>query len=184
MLRCLLLLCLSSDDLVPLNDGCFRNIEVITRPGSLVDAQYPSPVVAGNTETSQRIVDAVFGALAKAIPDRIPAASAGSMSSLAIGAVSAPMWTYYETIPGGVGGGPQKAGESAVQTHMTNTLNTPAEALEMQYPMRVRRFEIATNTGGAGHSRGWRRCDSRDRISGRCLGNDFIRSSHPQARGG
>jgi N-methylhydantoinase B len=138
------------DESVPLNEGCFGNIEVITRAGSLVEAAYPSPVVAGNTETSQRVVDAVLGALAAAIPDRIPAASSGSMSSLALGAVAAPMWTYYETIPGGAGGGPIHAGESAVQTHMTNTLNTPAEALEMQYPMRVRRFELARNTGGAG----------------------------------
>jgi N-methylhydantoinase B len=138
------------EDSVPLNEGCFRNIEMITRPGSVVDAQYPSAVVAGNTETSQRIVDAVFGALAQAIPDRIPAASAGTMSSLALGSRQPPIWTYYETIPGGAGAGPIGPGESAVQVHMTNTLNTPAEALEMQYPIRARRFERVIGSGGKG----------------------------------
>ena len=141
--------CLLGED-VPLNDGCFGNIEVITRAGSLVDAEYPSAVVAGNTETSQRIVDVVFGALAKAISGKIPAASAGSMSSLAIGSSGEKAWTYYETIPGGAGAGPRGGGASAIQTHMTNTLNTPAEALEMQYPLRVWRFERARNSGGVG----------------------------------
>jgi N-methylhydantoinase B len=145
--------CLLGEDL-PLNDGCFRNIEVITRAGSLVDAVYPNAVVAGNTETSQRIVDAVFGALAKAIPGKIPAASAGSMSSLALGSSGERAWTYYETIPGGAGGGPRAGGASAIQTHMTNTLNTPAEALEMQYPLRVWRFERAAQSGGNGLHRG------------------------------
>jgi N-methylhydantoinase B len=142
--------CLLEDD-VPLNGGCFRNIEVITRPGSVVDAQYPAAVVAGNTETSQRIVDVVFGALAKALPDRIPAASCGTMSSVAIGSET---WSYYETIGGGSGASPQGDGASAVQCHMTNTLNTPAEALELQYPLRVRRFERAANTGGQGSHNG------------------------------
>jgi N-methylhydantoinase B len=145
--------CLLETD-VPLNQGCFSAIEVITRPGSLVDAQYPSPVVAGNTETSQRIVDVIFGALAKAIPDRIPAASSGSMSAFALGSNNSPIWTYIETIPGGSGGGPDHDGEHAVHTHMTNTLNTPAEALEMQYPLRVRRFERARCSGGNGRHPG------------------------------
>jgi N-methylhydantoinase B len=104
-------------------------------------------VVAGNTETSQRIVDVVFGALAKALPDQIPAASCGTMSSVALGGEG---WTYYETIGGGSGGSPRGDGASAVQCHMTNTLNTPAEAIEMQYPLRVRRFERAPFTGGTG----------------------------------
>ena len=136
---------------VPLNGGCFRNIDVLTRPGSVVHAQYPAAVVAGNTETSQRVVDVVFGALAKALPERIPAASCGTMSSVALGGEG---WTYYETIGGGSGGAPDGAGASAVQCHMTNTLNTPAEAIEMQYPLRVRRFERAADSGGAGTHRG------------------------------
>jgi N-methylhydantoinase B len=135
------------DEAVPLNGGCFRNIEVLTREGSIVHALYPAAVVAGNTETSQRIVDVIFGALAQAIPERIPAASCGTMSSLALGGEG---WTYYETIGGGCGAGPGWNGASAIQCHMTNTLNTPAEALEMQYPLRVRRFERAPHTGGAG----------------------------------
>ncbi|MEO6435745.1 MAG: hydantoinase B/oxoprolinase family protein [Tepidisphaeraceae bacterium] len=154
------------DQHVPLNGGCFRNVEVLTRPGSVVHAQYPAAVVAGNTETSQRLVDVVFGALSKALPDQIPAASCGTMSSVALGSVTphagaersaAPdsTWTYYETIGGGSGASPQQAGASGVQCHMTNTLNTPAEAIEMQYPLRVRRFERARGSGGGGkHSGG------------------------------
>ena len=139
------------DEHVPLNEGCFRNIEVLTRPGSILHAQYPAAVVAGNVETSQRVVDVVFGALAKALPGRIPAASCGTMNSLALGGKG---WTYYETIGGGSGAGAAFDGASAVQCHMTNTLNTPAEAIEMQYPLRVRRFERAANSGGSGEHRG------------------------------
>jgi len=142
---------------VPLNGGAFRPIEVRTRPGSLVHALHPAAVVAGNTETSQRVVDVVFGALAQALPDRIPAASCGTMSSLALGGhrpTDGSAWTYYETIGGGSGAGPGFDGASAIQCHMTNTLNTPAEAIELQYPLRIRRFERATGTGGAGRHRG------------------------------
>jgi N-methylhydantoinase B len=142
-------LCLLEES-VPLNGGCFRNIDVITRPGTIVHALYPAAVVAGNTETSQRIVDVVFGALAQALPDRIPAASCGTMSSIALGGEDGEGWTYYETIGGGSGAGPGFPGASAVQCHMTNTLNTPAEAIEMQYPLRVTRFERAPGTGGPG----------------------------------
>jgi N-methylhydantoinase B len=147
--------CCLMDATVPLNQGCFSAIEVITRPGSIVDAVYPSPVVAGNTETSQRIVDVVLGALAQALPDSIPAASSGTMSSLTFGSRgSGDVWTYYETIAGGAGAGPRRPGAHAVHTHMTNTLNTPAEAMEMQYPLRVRRFERAIGTGGLGKHAG------------------------------
>jgi N-methylhydantoinase B len=138
------------EEQVPLNGGCFRNIEVRTRPGSVLHAQYPAAVVAGNVETSQRVVDVVLGALAQALPDRIPAASCGTMSSVAMGSRD---WTYYETIGGGSGAGRGFDGEPAVQCHMTNTLNTPAEAIELQYPLRVRRFERAAGSGGGG---GWR----------------------------
>lgn len=150
------------DEHVPLNGGVFRNIEVLTRPGSVLHAQHPAAVVAGNTETSQRVVDVVFGALAKALPGKIPAASCGTMSSVALGSPlstqhsppSASSWTYYETIGGGSGAGPTADGASAVQCHMTNTLNTPAEAIEMQYPLRIRRFERAAGSGGAGKQTG------------------------------
>ena len=139
------------EERVPLNSGCFRNIRVLTTPGTVVHAVHPAAVVAGNTETSQRIVDVVLGALAQALPDRIPAASCGTMSSVALGGDG---WTYYETTGGGSGAGPGFDGTSAIQCHMTNTLNTPAEALEMQYPLRVRRFERAIGTGGVGKFRG------------------------------
>jgi N-methylhydantoinase B len=143
------------DEAVPLNGGCFRNLEVLTRPGTVVHAVYPAAVVAGNTETSQRVVDVVFWALAQALPDRIPAASCGTMSSLALGGTrpDGTAWTYYETVGGGSGAGPGWHGESAIQCHMTNTLNTPAEAIEMQYPLRVRAFEACDN-GGAGRFHG------------------------------
>jgi N-methylhydantoinase B len=143
--------CLQESADVPFNAGIFRNVEVLTRPGSLLHAEYPAAVVAGNTETSQRVVDVVFGALAMALPDVIPAASCGTMSSVAMGGAS---WTYYETVGGGSGASRGHDGAHAVQCHMTNTLNTPAEALEMQYPLRVVRFERAVETGGAGKWRG------------------------------
>jgi N-methylhydantoinase B len=157
------------DESVPLNAGIF--VDVLTRPGSVVHALYPAAVVAGNTEASQRIVDVVMGALSQAIPSRIPAASCGTMSSVAFGGLTpssgtpgeapgegssgrAASWTYYETIGGGCGAGPGWHGESTIQCQMTNTLCTPAEALELQYPLRVARFERARNTGGAGAFRG------------------------------
>ena len=139
------------EEQVPFNAGCFRNVEVLTRPATVVHAIYPAAVVAGNTETSQRVVDVIFGALAGALPGKIPAASSGTMSSVALGGEG---WTYYETIAGGSGAGPSFVGASAIHCHMTNTLNTPAEALEMQYPLRVRRFERAAGTGGAGRFAG------------------------------
>jgi N-methylhydantoinase B len=139
---------------VPMNGGCFAPIELLTTPGTVVDAAYPAAVVAGNTETSQRVVDVVLGCLAQAVPGRIPAASCGTMSSVALGTEGTGAWTYYETIGGGSGAGPRGHGASAVQCHMTNTLCTPAEALEMQYPLRVVRFERARGTGGAGAHRG------------------------------
>ncbi|HEV2293881.1 MAG TPA: hydantoinase B/oxoprolinase family protein [Tepidisphaeraceae bacterium] len=145
------------DEQVPLNGGCFRNIQVLTKPGTVTHALYPAAVVAGNTETSQRVVDVVFGALAQLLPERIPAASCGTMSSVALGGTLGELqlgWTYYETIGGGSGASPDATGASAVQCHMTNTLSTPAEALEMQYPLRVRRFERAPGTGGSGAHRG------------------------------
>ncbi len=157
------------DDQVPLNGGCFSNVEVITKPGTVVHAKYPAAVAAGNVETSQRIVDVTFGALAKVLVDKIPAASCGTMNSLAVGAAheTSIAWTYYETIGGGSGAGPGWDGASAIQCHMTNTLNTPAEAIEMQYPLRVRRFEAqetlvakANSAAGmalSGRSRRWLR---------------------------
>lgn len=135
--------------------GVYRAITVHAPEGSLVNALRPAACAAGNVETSTRIVDALLGALAAAIPERIPAASHGSMNNVAMGARGAAgIWNYYETVGGGMGAGPLGGGLSAVQTHMTNTRNTPVESLEMHYPLRIRRYEIRRGSGGAGARHG------------------------------
>jgi len=142
---------------LPSNAGAFRPISVNVPVGSLLNAVYPAAVSGGNVETSQRIVDVMLGALSKAMPETIPAASAGSMSNLSIGGVdfrTGREFTYYETIAGGAGASSEGKGESAVQTHMTNTLNTPIEALEQTYPLRVRSYKIRRSSGGSGRHRG------------------------------
>jgi len=135
----------------PSNDGLLAPIEVVVPDGCLLDARPPSAVAAGNVETSQRVVDVVLGALGRALPDRIPAASCGSMNNVAIGADS---FAYYETVAGGAGAGPAADGTSAIHTHMTNTLNTPVESLESHYPLRLRRYAVRRGSGGAGRRRG------------------------------
>lgn len=131
--------------------GAFQHIQIFAADGSLVNAQYPAAVAAGNVETSTRIVDVVLGALAQAIPDKIPAASHGSMNNLAMGARETNnTWDYYETIGGGMGASASGSGQSARQTHMTNTLNTPVEILESNYPLRVNEYSIRKHTGGKG----------------------------------
>jgi len=135
----------------PANDGVLRPVEILTRPGTLVDAAYPAGVAAGNVETSQRIVDVVFGALAELLPGRIPAASSGTMSNLTF---AGPGFTYYETIPGGAGASRMGPGASGVQTHMTNTRNTPIEDLERAYPVRLLCLELRRGSGGRGQSAG------------------------------
>ncbi len=136
----------------PINQGTLRPIKVITRPGTILDAAYPAPVAAGNVETSQRIVDCLLGAMSKAMPDRIPAASCGSMNNISVGGcpTGGHSFAYYETIGGGMGGGPGQPGLSGVQVHMTNTLNTPIEALEQEYPLLVERYALRTGSGGQG----------------------------------
>jgi N-methylhydantoinase B len=148
--------CLLSDD-VPATAGLMRPIQVIAPQGTIVNAQPPAAVAGGNVETSQRIVDVLLRALAQAIPDRIPAAASGTMNNLTIGGVdprTGKQFAYYETIAGGMGSRPAKSGVSGVHTHMTNSLNTPAEALEYAYPLRVRRYSLRTNSGGKGRHRG------------------------------
>lgn len=135
--------------------GVFRPIRVRAPLGCLVNAERPAAVAAGNVETSTRVVDAVMGALAAALPGLIPAASQGSMNNVAMGARDPDgAWDYYETIGGGMGAGPLGGGLSGVQTHMTNTLNTPIESLEMHYPLRIRRYSLRRDSGGAGERRG------------------------------
>ena len=140
----------------PTNDGILRPVTVRTRPGTLADAVYPSGVAAGNVETSQRLVDVLFGALERFLPARIPAASAGTMSNLTFAGKNGAdePFTYYETIPGGAGAGPERCGASGLQTHMTNTRNTPIEALETAYPVRVLACALRAKSGGAGARRG------------------------------
>jgi len=131
----------------PTNAGVFAPIDVIAPPGTVVHASFPAPVAGGNVETSQRIVDVVLGALAQALPERVPAASQGTMNNLAFGAEG---FAYYETLGGGAGGGPQGPGARALHTHMTNTWNTPIEALEHELPVRVTRYAIRRGSGGGG----------------------------------
>lgn len=151
VVRCLL------DEDAPTNDGCLRPIAFTLPEGSIVNARPPRAVSAGNVETSQRIVDVVLGALAQALPDRIPAASAGTMNNVTIGGFDSERgrpFAYYETLAGGSGAGPNGDGLSAVHTHMTNTMNTPVEALELTYPFRVREYALRRGSGGAGRYRG------------------------------
>ncbi len=130
--------------------GAFRPIRISAPEGSLLNARRPAAVAAGNVETSSRVVDAVCGALAQALPGAIPAASHGGMTNLAMGSRAGAAWDYYETMGGGMGAGAVGGGLSAVQTHMTNTLNTPIEVLESHYPLRVRRYAVRRGSGGLG----------------------------------
>ena len=135
---------------VPACDGAMRTIRIVAPEGCLVNARPPAAVAAGNVETSMRIVDAMCGALAQALPGRIPAASQGSMNNLAMGARGRNSWDYYETLAGGLGAGPDCDGLSARHSHMTNTLNTPVEVLERHYPLRILRYARKRNSGGRG----------------------------------
>jgi N-methylhydantoinase B len=148
--------CLVGAD-IPASAGLMLPIEVVAPRGSIVNALHPAPVAGGNVETSQRIVDTLLRALAHALPRRIPAASQGTMNNLTIGGIdpgSGAEFAYYETVAGGMGARPTRDGMSAVHTHMTNSLNTPAEALEYAYPLRVRVYRIRKNSGGRGRRRG------------------------------
>jgi N-methylhydantoinase B len=146
--RCLL------DDQVPATSGLMRSIRVIAPAGTVVNAQAPAAVAAGNVETSQRIVDTLLRALGRAIPSRIPAASQGTMNNFSFGGAdprrSGAPFAYYETIAGGTGGAPGHPGNNGVHSHMTNTLNTPTEVLEHVYPVRVRRYALRKGSGGRG----------------------------------
>jgi N-methylhydantoinase B len=151
MLRCVL-----GDD-APATVGILRPLTLHTPEGSIVDAHPPAAVAAGNVETSQRIVDVLLRALAQAVPMRVPAASAGTMSNVTIGGVdprTGEPFNYYETTAGGMGARPGLDGISGVQTHMTNSLNTPIEALEYAYPFRVRHYGYRDGSGGHGQYRG------------------------------
>jgi N-methylhydantoinase B len=142
---------------VPASAGLMEPIEVIAPAGTVVNANPPASVAGGNVEMSQRIVDVLFKALAQALPERIPAASQGTMNNLTIGGIdmrTGQEFSYYETVAGGMGARPSLDGMSGVHTHMTNSLNTPAEALEYAYPLRVREYRLRRGSGGEGKQRG------------------------------
>jgi N-methylhydantoinase B len=148
--------CLLQED-VPAAAGLMRPVRMIAPKGTVVNARPPAAVAGGNVETSQRIVDVLLRALAKAMPDRVPAGSSGTMNNLTIGGIderTGEPFAYYETIAGGMGARPDRAGVSGVHTHMTNSLNTPAEALEYAYPLRVTAYSLRKGSGGAGKFRG------------------------------
>jgi len=144
--------CLSRED-VPVNAGSMRPLLITAPVGSVVSASPPAAVAGGNVETSQRIVDVLFGALARALPNATPAASQGTMNNLALGGLdprSGLPFAYYETMGGGGGARPGQRGASGVHDHMSNTLNTPVEALESEYPLRVVKYLLRRGTGGTG----------------------------------
>ena len=166
--------CLAGADL-PMNAGAFAPLQIIIPPGSLLDARPPHAVAAGNVETSQRVVDALFGALARALPERIPAASQGTMNNVTFGGrhpVTGKPFAYYETIGGGAGAGPVETrhysprseaewdgaspprAASGIHVHMSNTRNTPVEALEYAFPMRIEQYSLRRGSGGVGRCRG------------------------------
>lgn len=148
--------CLLQEE-VPAAAGLMRPVRVIAPLGTVVNARPPAAVAGGNVETSQRIVDTLLRALAQAIPDRVPAGSSGTMNNLTIGGIderTREPFAYYETIAGGMGARPDRDGVNGVHTHMTNSLNTPAEALEYAYPLRVIRYSLRKGSGGAGRFSG------------------------------
>ena len=148
--------CLVEED-IPFNTGLMRPLKIIAPRGSVVNAQHPAATAGGNVETSQRIVDVILGALSKAIPKKIPAASSGTMNNVAFGGFDPEKesrFTYYETIGGGMGASPEREGLSGVHTHMTNSLNTPMEALENYLPMRIKKYALRKGSGGKGKHKG------------------------------
>lgn len=141
----------AADPAIPPNGGSYRPIDLIAPEGTLVNARFPAAVAAGNVETSQRIADVVLGALARAAPSRVPAASQGTMNNVLIGNEE---FAYYETVAGGQGARPWADGQSGIHTGMTNTQNTPIEALHTHYPFRVVAYTLRRGSGGDGMFRG------------------------------
>lgn len=141
----------ATDPTIPANGGCYRPVTLDAPEGTIVNAHPPAAVAAGNVETSQRIADVLLGALAKAAPDRVPAASQGTMNNVLIGNDE---FAYYETVAGGQGARPSRDGQSGIQTGMTNTQNTPIEALHTHYPFRVEAYTLRRGSGGEGRYRG------------------------------
>ncbi|HZY96974.1 MAG TPA: hydantoinase B/oxoprolinase family protein [Candidatus Cybelea sp.] len=145
-----------TDPTIPMNDGCFRPVQVYAPEGSLLNPRRPAPVSGGNVETSMRNAEVVLQALARAVPHRVPACSGGTMSNVMLGGTRTDgrTWAFYETNGCGMGARPTSDGLNGIHCHMTNTLNTPIEAIEREYPLRVVRYELAEGTGGSGRHRG------------------------------
>jgi N-methylhydantoinase B len=137
----------ATDAIIPANGGSYRTVDLVAPAGTIVNATPPAAVAAGNVETSQRIADVLLGALAQAAPDRVPAASQGTMNNVLVGN---DRFSYYETVAGGQGGRPGRPGASGIHTGMTNTRNTPIESIEHHYPFRVHRSTLRRGSGGAG----------------------------------
>ncbi|WP_276274001.1 hydantoinase B/oxoprolinase family protein [Haloarcula litorea] len=142
-----------TDPEIPPNHGCYEPVSVSAPEGSVLNPEPPAAVVGGNVETSQRVTDVTLAALARAVPEEVPAGSQGTMNNLIIGDRSGE-FTYYETIGGGFGARPEKDGMDGVQVGMTNTLNTPVEAMETEYPLRLERYALRPGSGGDGRYRG------------------------------
>lgn len=148
--------CLMPDD-APMNHGTFAPVTVVAPSGTVVNARPPAAVAQGNVETSQRLTDVILGAFAQALPDIVPAASQGTMNNITAGGIDPRTqrpFAYYETMGGGMGARPGLDGLSGIHTHMTNTLNTPIEALEYAYPMRITCYQFRDGSGGRGAARG------------------------------
>jgi N-methylhydantoinase B len=146
-----------TDATIPANAGAFRPVEIRIPEGSVLNARMPAAVCAGNTETTQRVADVVLRALAACAPERVPAASQGTMNLIGIGGLdprNGRRYAYVETIGGGQGGRPMGPGQDGIQCNMTNTMNTPVEALEIGYPLRVERYELREGSAGDGKNRG------------------------------
>jgi N-methylhydantoinase B len=145
------------DSLIPPNSGCWRPVTVAAPPGSVVNAQEPAPVVYANHEISHRVCDMLFGAMARLAPDRVMACSQGTSAILTLGGVdhrTSDRYVSYETIKGGFGARPRKDGITGVASGISNTMNTPIEVLELSFPVRVERYAILPDSGGAGRFRG------------------------------
>ena len=179
--------CLLDDDQAPTNAGIFRPVRVILPEGTLVNARFPRAVAAGNVETSQRIVDVLLGAFGQALPDLVAGRLAGHDEQpdhrRATARARAAASPTTRPSAGGMGAAPGADGLSGVHVHMTNTLNTPAEALEYAYPLRVTRYELRRGSGGAGRWRGGDGLYPRDRTAGRRAGDDPLGAPAPCAVG-
>lgn len=146
-----------TDPATPPNSGHYRPVRIIAPQGTLINPVFPAPVAGGNVETSQRITDVLLGALAQAAPERVIAACNGSMTNVTWGGINpedGKPYAYYETVGGGFGARPTKDGIDGIHTHMTNTQNTPIEALEIKFPIRIEKYALRPDTGGAGKYRG------------------------------